>query len=277
MSNDDVGGLEQSRETVGCRGCGLSFVITSKALREHPDPFRWKCELCQAAANPAIGEMARRRVARVARIVEPPEPPLVGDSEGEWKPLPGNHGAVGIDCLTGPLPSRRELRPDRLDISKWAPAFKPPAAELNAVQDAAVAEVQRMQAEIDVMYVTLARVRAKRDELFDNLERFETTLDAQTRFLAGLNLQDHPVAVQKERARIVHAATVVPRPPGVEVDSEATPKHIRKILLDAVVPFPPPEGGAYLGADARFPAPSECLHGSFSRVGSYCFLCSGDK
>lgn len=277
MSNDDVGGLEQSRETVGCRGCGLAFVVASKALREHPDPFRWKCELCQAAANPAIGETARHRVARVARIVDPPEPPLVGDSEGEWKPLPGNHDAVGIDCLTGPLPSRRELRLDRLDISKWAPAFKPPAAELNAGQDAAAAEVQRMRDSRDVEHAMAERYEQQRDELLRDLVRAHDALDEQTRFLAGLNLQDHPITVQKERARIVHAAMGVLRPPGVEVDSEATPKHIRKSLLDAVAPLPAPEGGAYLGADARFPEPP-CQHGSFSRTADgSCVLCKNEE
>lgn len=102
MSNDDVGGLEQSRETVGCRGCGLSFVITSKALREHPDPFRWKCELCQAAANPAMGETARQRVARVVRIVDPPEPPSDGtcpECLGRIRRLEQQEGRpVGLLC-----------------------------------------------------------------------------------------------------------------------------------------------------------------------------------
>jgi hypothetical protein len=56
-------------------------------------------------------------------------------------------------------------------------------------------------------------------------------LDGVTRFLAGLNLQDHPVAVQRARDGVVHRAMAVLRPEGARVDEAVVERRRAEYLL----------------------------------------------
>lgn len=91
---------------------------------------------------------------------------------------------------------------------------------------------KRLPDTVAEMHSEVSRLRAENARLASDakdaraaarlaVERVRTAFDEQTRFLAGLNLQDHPTRVQIERAAVVHRAMELLRPPGARADNAA--------------------------------------------------------
>jgi hypothetical protein len=211
--------MDRVEHAVHCIDCGHMFQVT-QAIAEACDATNghWRCDGCWMRMRRAYGSRGPADAEVWVMPVEP-LPVHLRDGTGEWKPITAKASGGSGKVVMDPKDVRDVLNDalKRLADSRGEVT----AAELNTTQEVANAEYQRLRAELAEEKARYERFERQRDENLRAWERLHNALDEATRFLAGLNLQDHSVKEQHERARIVRAAMVALNPKGVSVDNAA--------------------------------------------------------